>query len=92
MGRVNDHPHPPPPKAIRAGQVRGEMKYRARTTLEKTQDIISGGDAGEDDNVLENLPSARTMQQDIQQQRQKAKNLPRVPNDGDFAFVIPKKY
>ena len=68
------------------------MKYRARTTLEKTRDIISGGAAGEDDNVLANLPSARTMRLDIQRQRQKANNLSRVPNDDDFAFAIPQQY
>ena len=67
------------------------MKYRARTTLEKTRDI-SVGAAGEDDNVLANLPSAHTMRRDIQQQQQKSNNLQRVPNDDDFAFVILQQY
>ena len=40
VGCVNDDPHPPRPETIRAAQVRGEMKHKAGTTLEKTQDII----------------------------------------------------
>ena len=36
--------------------------------------------------------SARTLQRDIQRQPQKANNLPRVPDNNDFAFLIPQEY
>ena len=42
--------------------------------------------------MLANLPSARTLQRDIQRQPQKANNLPRVPDNNDFAFLIPQEY
>ena len=67
------------------------MKDRAITTMEKTRDIISGAAAEQNDQVLANLPSARTLQREIQQQ-QKANNLPRVPDNKEFAFLIPQEY
>lgn len=93
VGRVNGHDgHPPKPESVRAAKVRAEMKERARTTVEKTRDIISGGAAAENDAVLANLPSARTLQRDIQRQRQKANIHAQVPNNNDFAFIIPQEY
>ena len=58
---MNGHQHPPKPKAVRTAKARAEMKDRASTTVEKTRDIISGATAAENDDVLANLPSARTL-------------------------------
>ena len=92
VGRLNQHTHLPRPEAVQAAKVRANMKARAITTMEKTCDIISGAAAEPNDQVLANFPSARTLQRDIQRQRQKANNLPRVPDNNDFAFLIPQEY
>ena len=89
---LNQHTHLPRPEAVQAAKVRANMKDRAITTMEKTRDITSGAAAEQNDQVLANLPSARTLQRDIQRQPQKANNLPRVPDNNDFAFFIPLEY
>ena len=87
VGRLNQYTHLPRPEAVHEN-----MKDRAITTMEKTRDIISGAAAEQNDQVLANLPSARTLQRDIQRQRQKANNLPRVPDINDFAFLTARVF
>ena len=64
------------------------MKEQARTTNNKTRDIISNGAAAENNGVLASLPSERTLKRNIQRHSQRANILDPVP----AAFVIPQQY
>ena len=92
VGRMNDHTHPPCPEKIQARVVRSNMKDRARTTTEKTRNIMAEEVSNEPDDVLAMLPSARTLQRDIQRQRQKHNIRDAIPDDNDFQFEIPNRY
>ena len=52
VGCLNQHTHLPRPEAVQAAKVRGNMKDRAITTMEKTRDIINGAAAEQNDQVL----------------------------------------
>lgn len=92
VGTMNEHTHPPQPDEIRVMKVRAGMKQRARETTERTRNIISHGISNEDDDVLANFPSFRTMQRDIQRNRHSAQEHVPIPANNDFQFAIPHQY
>ena len=90
--RVNEHTHPPRPEMIKAHVIRGNMKDRARLTTEKTRNIIVEEISNEPNEILAVLPPLRTIQRDIQRQRQNNNVRDPIPADNDFGFAIPDQY
>ena len=87
---MNEHAHPPCPEKIQACIIRGNKKDRARLTTEETRNIM----VEEISNEPDVLPTARTIQRDIQRQQQNhnVRVCDPIPADDDLQFAIPKQY
>ena len=92
QGRLHQHTHRADPEKIELMKVRGAMKQRAQTTMEKTRDILSGAVACHNEAVLSRLPKESTIKRHIRISRQKANAIPPVPRPNDLQFLVPQAY
>ena len=92
VDRLHNHTHPTCPERIQLNALRKSIKDRAKRSTEKTRNVISEEVTAVQDALFNFLPSVRTIQGDVQRQRQLNQNQLQVPAVDDIAFEIPDEF
>ena len=87
--QTHQHTHAADPEGNDLLKTRAEIKWSAKDTVQKTQNITANM-AGFQQNVLERLPNIETIRRDVRKIR--PNNHPAVPDINDTQFAIPQNF
>lgn len=90
VDRLHNHTHPPCPERIQVNALRKSIKDRAKRSTEKTRNVISEEVTAVQDALFNFILSVRTIQREVQRQRQLNQNQLQVPAVDDIAFEKPR--